>query len=256
MSERPAETSPGPRHIGIIMDGNGRWARRLGLPRSAGHRAGARTVRRITEHAARLGLRQLTLYAFSSENWSRPEGEVRLLMRLFARYLRSERERLLRNGIRLRVIGRLDALPALVLDELAASMEATRHGARMTLCLAINYGGRNEIVDACRALAARAVAGKLDPDAIEAEDLAACLYQPDMPPLDLIIRTAGEMRLSNFLLWQAAYAELWVTEVPWPEFDADCLDRAIADFRRRERRFGGLPADAPDLRPSPTALRG
>ena len=241
MPERAITERPLPRHVGIIMDGNGRWARQRGLPRSAGHRAGAESVRVITEHAARLGVRQLTLYAFSSENWSRPEGEVRLLMRLFARYLRSERRRLLRNDIRLRVIGRTGELPPEVRDELAASVEATRLGARMTLCLAINYGGRNEIVDACRALAARAAAGELDPKTIDADALAANLYQPDMPPLDLIIRTAGEMRLSNFLLWQAAYAELWVTDVTWPQFDAHCLDEALRCFQRRERRFGGLP---------------
>jgi undecaprenyl diphosphate synthase len=245
MPDRAIAELPFPRHVGIIMDGNGRWAQERGLPRSAGHRAGARTVRLITEHAARLGVRQLTLYAFSSENWSRPEGEVRLLMRLFARYLRSERRRLLRNDIRLRVIGRTAELPPEVREELAESVEATRHGARMTLCLAINYGGRNEIVDACRVLAARAAAGEIEPEGINADAIAANLYQPDMPPLDLIIRTAGEMRLSNFLLWQAAYAELWVTEVPWPQFDAQRLDEALRCFQRRERRFGGLPGSAP-----------
>lgn len=229
-----------PRHVGIIMDGNGRWAQRRGKPRVVGHRMGARAVRLVTEAAARMGLAQITLFAFSSENWKRPGEEVRFLMRLFQRFLRAERAHLLANDVRLRVIGRLAGLPLPVRKELADTVGATRCCTGLTLCLAVNYGGRPELVDACRALARQATSGAVAPDEIEESDVEAHLYQPDMPRLDLVIRTGGEMRLSNFLLWQAAYAELWVTPVCWPDFGEEELRQAVAAFQQRERRFGGL----------------
>ncbi len=229
-----------PRHIGIIMDGNGRWARKRGKPRVAGHRAGARAVRKVTETAAELGVEQLTLFAFSSENWRRPSEEVEALMKLFERFLRKEKKGLIENGIRLKAIGRIYELPPGVRRELERVIKATRRGRRMTLCLAVNYGSRFEIVDACRKVASLVKAGRLSPEDIDEGTVSSHLYQPDMPPLDLVIRTGGEKRLSNFLLWQAAYAELWMTRVCWPEFGKEELLAAIAAFTRRERRFGGL----------------
>jgi len=227
-----------PRHVAVIMDGNGRWAERRGLPRSAGHRAGARTVRRVTEEATRLGLDQLTLFVFSTENWRRPKGEVDFLMRLFSRFLRSERRTMRDNDVRLQAIGRLHELPALVQRELADAMRFTRACRGMNLTLAVNYGGRAELADACRRLIADIEAGATA--SVDEAAIASRLYQPDMPPLDLIVRTGGEMRLSNFLIWQAAYAELYVTPVCWPDFDEAQLRKALADFARRERRFGAV----------------
>jgi len=238
-----------PRHVGIIMDGNGRWAERQGKPRLIGHRVGAAAVRRTTEAAAKLGISQLTLFAFSSENWRRPEEEVDFLMRLFRRFLRSERDRLRRDGVRLLAVGRLAELPAFVVRELEHTIEATGNGERITLCLAVNYGGRQEIVDACRSLAARAASGRIDPEAIDADAVEASMYQPDMPPLDLVIRTGGEMRLSNFLVWQSAYAEFWSTATCWPAFGEELLGRAVAEFRRRERRFGALTPSTGEPQP-------
>ncbi|MGO8703676.1 MAG: polyprenyl diphosphate synthase [Candidatus Brocadiia bacterium] len=232
---------PMPRHVGIIMDGNGRWAQERGRSRLIGHRMGVIAVRRTVREAARLGIEQLTLFTFSTENWRRPAVEVRFLWRLIRRFLRAECKELRDNGIRLRAIGRLDGLPEEVRSELRQAIATTRGGDALTLCLAVNYGGRAEVVDACRHLVRRAVAGHISADEIKEETLGACLYQPDMPPLDLIIRTGGEMRLSNFLLWQAAYAELWVTPVAWPDFGGEHLREAVSDFLRRKRRFGGLP---------------
>jgi undecaprenyl diphosphate synthase len=232
---------PVPGHIGIIMDGNGRWASQRGKPRILGHRMGARAVRRTTEACVRLGLEQLTLYAFSTENWRRPRHEVDFLMRLFVRFLRGEKKRLINNGVRLQTIGRTRELPPRVQDELARTVEATREGCKMTLCLALNYGGRSELVDACRALVRRAGEGHLSAYEIDEALIAGHLYQPDMPPLDLIIRTGGEMRLSNFLLWQAAYAEFYPIPACWPDFDESHLNAAIAAFAKRERRFGAVP---------------
>ena len=232
---------PTPRHIGIIMDGNGRWAQERGRSRLLGHRAGVEAVRRTVRAAARLGIEQLTLFAFSTENWRRPAAEVRFLWRLIRRFLRAECIELRDNGIRLRAIGRLEGLPEEVRSELRQAIALTAGGNALTLCLAVNYGGRAEVVDACRQLVRRAVGGRLSAEEITEDMLGACLYQPDMPPLDLIIRTGGEMRLSNFLLWQAAYAELWVTPVAWPDFGEERLCEAVSDFLRRNRRFGGLP---------------
>jgi len=226
------------------MDGNGRWAQRRGRSRMTGHRMGAAAVRRVVREAATLGIEQLTLFAFSTENWGRPRMEVSFLMRLIRRFLRGECGELRRNGIRLRAIGRFDELPGEVRSELERTISLTRGGGGMTLCLALNYGGRAELTDACRELVREAAAGGIGADGITEERLAARLYQPEMPALDLIIRTGGEMRLSNFLLWQAAYSELWFTQLPWPDFAEEDFRRAVADFGSRMRRFGGAPPAA------------
>jgi undecaprenyl diphosphate synthase len=237
--------------VAIIMDGNGRWARQQGLPRFAGHRAGARSVRLIVEECARLhdaavkaghkqALQQLTLYSFSTENWNRPAEEVALLMELYVEYMRSQRQLLIDNNIQFAQIGRRAGLPALVLEELAQTLAATRHNTGMTLCLAINYGARTEITDAVRRLAADVHAGRLAPDAVNEQAIADRLYTAGMPDPDLLVRTAGEMRISNYLLWQISYAELYITDVFWPEFSIAELHKALANFAARHRRFGGL----------------
>jgi len=222
-----------PAHIAIIMDGNGRWARRRGLPRVAGHKAGTEPVRVIVETCAQLGLRALTLYAFSVENWKRPRAEVETLWRLLRLYLHSELPVMLRHDIRFTAIGRLDALPRFVREELEEVIASTASNAGLQLNLAINYGGRAELVDAVKALVADGV--EIDEAAISAR-----LYTAGMPDPDLLIRTSGEMRVSNFLLWQIAYAELYVTETLWPDFSRAELLRAILDYQKRDRRFGGI----------------
>jgi undecaprenyl diphosphate synthase len=229
-----------PRHVALIMDGNGRWAEARGLPRVRGHRAGVESVRAATRHAARLGIGQLTLFAFSTENWKRPRAEVSTLMRLLRRYLVEERGELMENDIRLTGIGRIAGLPVRVQDALAETSEITAKNRGMTLCLALNYGGQTEIADAAKAVAADVRAGRLAIDAVDEAALAARLYQPGMPQLDLLVRTAGEQRVSNFLLWQLSYAEIVVSEVCWPEFREEELEAAIAEYGRRVRRFGGL----------------
>jgi len=229
-----------PRHIAIIMDGNGRWARQRGLPRIEGHRRGVATVRRITEHCARLGVEQLTLYCLSSENWRRPAAELDFLMHLLEQYLIEERALLMREGIRVVMIGSRAGLPEATLAALDRTTAMCAGNDGMRLCLAVNYGSRAEIAAAARALAEECVAGRLDPAAITEETLAARLDTAGMPDPDLVIRTAGELRLSNFLLWQSSYAELWVTDTCWPEFAEEHLDDAIRSFAGRERRFGGL----------------
>src|SRR4051812_16817779 len=229
-----------PRHVAIIMDGNGRWARQRNLPRFAGHRAGAKSVRTIVEECARLGLQQLTLYSFSTENWNRPPEEVALLMELYVEYMRSQRQLLIDNNIQFAQIGRREGLPGPVLDELAITLEATRRNTGMTLCLAINYGSRSEITDAVRQIARDVQAGKLSPDAVTEQTISERLYTAGMPDPDLLIRTAGEMRLSNYLLWQISYAELYVTDVFWPEFSIGELHKAFQTFAGRNRRFGGV----------------
>ncbi|MDA8377054.1 MAG: isoprenyl transferase [Planctomycetia bacterium] len=229
-----------PQHVAVIMDGNGRWAKRRGKPRTEGHRAGAIAAREIVEHSARLGLKQLTLYSFSIENWSRPVNEVNTLMRLYIEYLISERPVMLKNNIRFRQIGRRDGLPPDVLEELDRTIAALDHNTGMTLCLAVNYGSRAEITDAARSIARKVQAGTLDVNAIDEQTIGEHLYTAGMPDPDLLIRTAGEMRVSNYLLWQISYAELFVTDVCWPDFTAAEFDRALADYARRERRFGGL----------------
>ena len=240
-----------PRHVAIIMDGNGRWARQRGLPRFAGHQAGAKTVRLIVEECARLhdaagkagatqGLEQLTLYSFSTENWNRPAEEVNLLMDLYVEYMRSQRQLLIDNNIQFAQIGRREGLPALVLEELAKTLEVTEGNTGMRLCLAINYGSRGEITDAVRRIAEEVRQGRLAPEAVTEETITGRLYTAGMPDPDLLIRTAGEMRVSNYLLWQISYAELYVTPVFWPEFSAEELHKALGDFGGRNRRFGGL----------------
>ena len=229
-----------PRHTAIIMDGNGRWAEARGLARIKGHRAGAESVRSVTRHAARLGLEQLTLFAFSTENWKRPKHEITYLFRLLRRYLVEERGELMDNGIRLTAIGRTEAMPGYVQEALAETKALTARNAKMTLCLALNYGGRTELVDAARRLAVDVAGGRLKAEQIDEGALEARLYQPTMPPLDLLVRTAGEQRVSNFLLWQLSYAELLVVDTPWPNFREEELEAALAEYGTRERRFGGL----------------
>jgi undecaprenyl diphosphate synthase len=238
-----------PRHIAIIMDGNGRWAKQRGLAHSAGHRKGGETVRRIVEECGRLGVEALTLYSFSSENWKRPREEIDALMELCLAYCSNEREGLLREGIRVRVIGRIHELREDVRRALAELVEATSSIAGPTLCLAINYGSRAEIVDAVRRLAARVESGQLRAADIDEAAIDASLDTAGLPEPDLLIRTAGEMRLSNFLLWQISYAELHVSDVLWPDFSADDFRAAIRSFASRERRFGGRQDPAAEPTP-------
>jgi len=230
-----------PRHIAIIMDGNGRWANRRHLPRFVGHRSGVQTVRGVVETAARIGLQYLTLYAFSAENWKkRPQTEVDFLMRLLRQYLKQEVPRLNRNNVRLTYIGRIHELPENVLERLKWAEEATAGNTGMVLTLALNYGARTEIVDAFRSIldAARNNGG-IDHVNID-EDLVSRHLYGTLPDPDLVIRTSGELRVSNFLLWQIAYAEIYVTDKLWPDFEGTDLLHAIADYQRRERRYGGL----------------
>jgi undecaprenyl diphosphate synthase len=229
-----------PRHVAIIMDGNGRWAQRQRLPRIEGHRRGVASVRRVTEEAARLGLEQLTLFCLSSENWKRPRRELDFLMALLEQYLVEERTTLLRERIRLAVIGRRQGIPDSVQRAMDQTIALCAGNAGMRLCLAINYGGRGEIVDALRRMVEEARAGRLAPEAITEQAVSARLDTAGMSDPDLLIRTAGEMRLSNFLLWQMSYAEIWVTPRCWPEFAEADLHQAIRDFAARDRRFGGL----------------
>jgi undecaprenyl diphosphate synthase len=229
-----------PRHIAIIMDGNGRWARAQGKERIEGHAQGARSVDVITEECCRLGISQLTLYCLSSENWKRPKPEIDFLMALLKQYLLAERQKILDQNIRFTVIGRREGLPAEVLAEIDENTRLTQNNTGLTLCLAINYGSRAEIVDAMRAIAVLVQRGQLQPTDIDEAVVSRHLYTAGMPDPDLLIRTAGEMRVSNYLLWQISYAELWVTAKYWPEFDARLLHDALREFARRERRFGGL----------------
>lgn len=229
-----------PRHVAIIMDGNGRWAKKRGLPRVKGHQAGAESVRAAVRAARDAGVKFLTLYAFSAENWVRPLEEVNGLMSLLSRFLKSEEHLLHENRVRLRIIGHLSELPESVQRELERVMEATRAYDQGTLTLALSYGGRHEIVDATRSIAREVEAGTLRPDEITAETIAAHLYAPDIPDPDLMIRTSGEMRISNFLLWQISYAELYVTDVLWPDFREEDFRAALEDYRRRNRRFGDV----------------
>lgn len=229
-----------PGHVAIIMDGNGRWARRRGLSRIAGHREGMEAAKRVVRACLDLGVRCLTLFAFSSENWDRPRSEVKGLFRLLKRFFREHTDELVRNDVRLRAIGRVSGLPEDVREELRKSESATAACSSLTLCLALNYGGQDEIVDAARRLAEEAVRGEKLPRSIDRPDLERCLYTAGMPAPDLLIRTGGEHRLSNFLLWQIAYCELWFSRVYWPDFGREHLLRALAAYARRERRYGGI----------------
>jgi len=234
-----AERLPG--HVAVIMDGNGRWARMRSLPRVAGHKAGVEPVRSVVETCGRMGIRYLTLYAFSVENWKRPRTEVDTLWRLLRYYLKAELPRLMRNNVRLQVIGRPESLPEAARRELDYTIAQTANNTGLQVNLAINYGGRTEIVDAVNALVDEARRrGALDQLRVDEEMLAAHLYTAGQPDPDLLIRTSGEMRVSNFLLWQIAYAELYVTDTLWPDFRRIDLLRAVADYQKRERRFGGL----------------
>jgi undecaprenyl diphosphate synthase len=230
-----------PRHIAIIMDGNGRWAQRRGLPRIVGHRRGIQSVRAVTEEGCRLGLDQLTLYCLSVENWKRPPRELTFLMRLLRHFLVVERSELIEQNVQLKMIGRRDGLPEYVLREFEQTADLTASNDGMVLCLAVNYGGRSEIADAARRLAGDVRAGRLDPGQVDEAMFATYLYTEGMSDPDLLIRTAGEMRISNFLLWQISYAELWVTPTLWPDFRGDDLIHGCRAFAARERKFGGLP---------------
>lgn len=229
-----------PQHIAMIMDGNGRWAQRHGWPRIEGHRRGVRSVRRMVEECSRLGLEQLTLYCFSSENWKRPEQELRLLMQLLEQYLIEERAEIVRQNLRFSVIGRREGLGEGVLREIDRTQNVARENTGMRLCLAVNYGSRSEIVDAVQELARKVAAGTLRPEEIDEAAFSAALYTAGMPDPDLVIRTAGEMRVSNYLLWQISYAEFWVTTKCWPEFEIADLHSALRNYAARDRRFGGL----------------
>ena len=228
-----------PRHVAIIMDGNGRWASQRGLPRVAGHRAGAEAVRKTLRAAAGCGVETLTLYAFSSENWRRPEGEVADLKGLLGYYLERELNSLAKEGVRLKLIGDYAAFGPDLVARLDKAVKRLAGNSRLTLVVALNYGSRAEIADAARALARKAKDGALDPDAIDEEALGAELQTAGLPELDLLIRTSGEVRLSNFLLWQAAYSEMLFTPVLWPDFDEAAFKAALAEFAARQRRFGG-----------------
>lgn len=251
MNERPPEPRPeppaasavgvpGPRHVGLIMDGNGRWAARRGLSRLAGHRAGMAALERIVRGAPDLGIEVLTVYAFSTENWRRPALEVSGLWRLLVEYLRRETRVLRSEGVKLTWIGDVAALPRIAQTELKRAAQVTAAGERLTLNLALNYGGRSEIVRACRKLAEQAAAGQLSPADITEAVFEQALDSGRLPPPDLIVRTSGESRLSNFLLWGAAYSELVVSPSLWPDFDMPALSAVVEEYRSRERRFGGL----------------
>ncbi len=243
MTDLPAPSHPQnnnkiPRHVAIIMDGNGRWAQQRGLLRVKGHVVGVESVRVIARLARKLGISYLTLFAFSEENWQRPALEIRVLMAILRRYLHRELKEMQDNQIALRAIGNLKQLPEAVQRDLAETAAATAPGAKMALTLALSYGGRSEIVQAAQALAKEVQAGRLKPEDIDAALFARCLYTADMPDPDLLIRTSGEYRLSNFLLWQTAYTELYVTETLWPDFREDDFHQALEAYRQRQRRFG------------------
>jgi undecaprenyl diphosphate synthase len=229
-----------PRHVAVIMDGNGRWAQRRHLPRIEGHRRGVASVRRTVEEAARLHLDQLTLYCLSSENWKRPQRELDFLMHLLEQYMIEERTTIMRQNVAVRVIGRRDGIPPATLAEMDKTIQLSAANTGTRLCLAINYGGRAEIVDAVRRIADEARRGTLDPARIDEQSISDRLYTAGMPDPDLLIRTAGEMRISNFLLWQISYAELWVTDRCWPEFEIADFHQAIRDYAARDRKYGGI----------------
>jgi undecaprenyl diphosphate synthase len=235
----PAEDNI-PEHVAIIMDGNGRWAKERGLPRIAGHHNGMKTVKRITKAADRIGVKVLTLYAFSTENWKRPKAEVEFLMKLPQEFLSLELDELVENNVQVKMMGKLESLPSHTLAAVEEAMRRTQDNTGLILNFALNYGSRIEMVDAARELARQAAAGQLDPDNIEEEDFNRCLLSAGLPDPDLLIRTSGELRLSNFMLWQLAYSEFWFTDVYWPEFTEQHLFDAIREYQRRARRYGGL----------------
>ncbi|MDI6870383.1 MAG: isoprenyl transferase [Bacillota bacterium] len=229
-----------PRHVAVIMDGNGRWAAQRGLPRHAGHQEGVKRAKELVRACGEKGIQVLTLFAFSTENWRRPREEVSFLMRLFEANIRSELSALIENNVVFRVIGRVEELPASLQEEVRRGEEATARNTGLVLNVALNYGGRAELVDAARRLATRVQAGELQPEQIDEPLFAAQLYTAGLPDPDLVIRPSGEQRLSNFLLWQAAYAELYLTPALWPDFTVEEFDRALAAYSSRKRRFGAL----------------
>jgi undecaprenyl diphosphate synthase len=229
-----------PRHVAVIMDGNGRWAGKRSLPRIAGHRSGAESVRTAVDFCGRLGIETLTLYAFSTENWRRPRMEVTLLMKLLARYLRGEVDELRRNNVRLRAIGRLEDLPSQCRDELKRAQKALANCTGLQLVLALSYSGRADLTDAMRSIATDVKRGKLSPSKVDEPMIAERLSTAGLPEVDLMIRTSGEMRISNFLLWELAYSEIYVTKTLWPDFREKDMAAALRDFQKRNRRFGGL----------------
>ncbi|NNF07520.1 MAG: isoprenyl transferase [Candidatus Eisenbacteria bacterium] len=238
MKREILESGPVPQHVAVIMDGNGRWAKKRGRLRVFGHLAGRKSVRRTVVGCRELGVKVLTLYTFSVENWHRPATEVSALMRLLQQTLREQREEMRENGITLHTIGRYDDLPNSVRRTIEETQEYLKGGSDMKLILALSYGGRAELVDAMRGVAAKAKSGELDPDRIDETTIKNHLYTAGLPDPDLVIRTSGEERISNFLLWQTAYSEWWVNEVLWPDFSKEHLFTAVRDFQKRERRFG------------------
>ncbi len=233
---------PPPRHVAIIMDGNGRWAKARGLPRAMGHREGVEALRRTVEASRDLGITHLSVYAFSTENWSRPQAEIDALFDLLRVFVKRDLARLNRDGVRIRIVGSRDGLSVDILELIDEAIELTKGNTRLNLNIAFNYGGRGEIVAAVREIARRVEAGKLKADQIDEALISKLMWTADSPDPDLVIRTSGELRLSNFLLWSGAYAELMFMDLWWPDFNRDSLEKAIDAFRRRDRRFGGLGA--------------
>lgn len=229
-----------PEHIGIIMDGNGRWAKAKGYPRTVGHKAGVETIRRILKEAQRLGVKYITLYAFSTENWKRPKEEVGALMKLLVQYFRLELNELHENGVVVNTIGDISKLPKECIEEIKKAKEKTKNNTGIVMNLALNYGGRDEIVRAIKLLTKDVAEGKISPEEIDEKSIENYLYTAGMPDPDMIIRPSGEQRLSNFLLWQCAYSEFWYSDINWPDFTEKDLRRAIFDFQNRDRRFGGI----------------
>ncbi|WP_028561401.1 isoprenyl transferase [Paenibacillus pinihumi] len=229
-----------PQHVAIIMDGNGRWAKSRGLPRMAGHHSGMKAVKRITMAADRLGIKYLTLYAFSTENWKRPKAEVDFLMKLPQEFLSIELDDLMKNNVQVRMMGYKEGLPDFTLHAIDEAIEKTRHNTGLVLNFALNYGSRKEMIDAVRAVAEEVKAGRMECAAISEQSLDSYLLSKDIPDPDLLIRTSGELRISNFMLWQLAYSELWFTDVYWPEFMDEHFYEAIREYQRRARRYGGL----------------
>ncbi|KYH35803.1 isoprenyl transferase [Clostridium tepidiprofundi DSM 19306] len=229
-----------PRHVAIIMDGNGRWAKKRNLPRTVGHRAGVETIREIVKECSNLGIKYLTLYAFSTENWKRPKEEVTTLMKLLSEYLKNEFEELNRNNVVINHIGDISKLPSVCQKELSIAYEKTKYNTGLVLNLALNYGGRNEIVDAVKKISRDISEGRLIIDDIDESIINDYIYTSGMPDPELIIRTSGEIRLSNFLIWQSAYSELYFTDILWPDFNKTNLKEAILDYQKRHRRFGGV----------------
>jgi undecaprenyl diphosphate synthase len=227
-----------PQHVAVIMDGNGRWAQRQGLPRFVGHRRGVDTLKELLRCCKDWGIGALTAYAFSTENWGRPMAEVEFLMTLFERVLRRELQEMVEEGVQIQFVGDLQALPQSLQDEIDRAMAATQHNTKIKFVVATNYGGRREILQACRAIAQKVHQGELDPDAIDESIFEHHLYTAGICHPDLLIRTSGEMRISNFLLWQMAYAELYVTDILWPDFDRTAFHKALIDYQQRHRRFG------------------